>query len=245
MTDQEIIDEVAKVPYWYHRIELPQCVTPGWAPIDQSAYRVPESLKGKKVLDVGSWDGYWTWEAIKRGAQYVVAIDDFSDTLGMDGLDRKDQWRTWDLCCKAFGYKNCQRLTMSVYDICRLGIEFDVIFLFGVLYHLKHPTWALEKLRHCVAPGGEIYIETAMLDGVLSPYTNEPPHKDACYAEFYAGKEFGMNDSNWNVPTLKCLDAWLRGTGWSNVETWKLTPYPLNISQCRGFARGDNAGGPQ
>jgi len=237
-TDEEVRDAVATVPYWYHRIELPQCTTPGWAPIDRDAYQVPDDLKGKRVLDVGSWDGYWTWEALRRGASYVVAIDDFSDTLGKDGLTRDSQWRTWDLCQKAFGYKHCQRLTMSVYEICRLGMEFDVIFCFGVLYHLKHPMWALEKLAKCATPAAQIHIETAILDGVCSPYTGNAPDSKAVYAEVYPGNQYGMNHSNWTVPTLACVRAWLECTGWRCEEIWKLTPHPLNLSQCRGFARG-------
>jgi tRNA (mo5U34)-methyltransferase len=244
MTEQEVVDEVANIPYWYHKIDLPQCQTPGWAPFDRDAYQLPEDMTGKIVLDVGSWDGYWTWESLKRGARYVIAIDDFSDTLGVVSVDRQQKWRSWDLCQKALGFtQSSQRLTMSVYDVCRLGVKFDVILLFGVLYHLKHPTWALEKLSNCACPEGSIHIETAILDGVISPYTGFVPHAEACCAEFYPEDQFGKNQSNWNAPTLKCVDAWLRGTGWGKVETWRLTPYPLNLSQCRGFAKAINSPG--
>jgi len=236
--NEEVQQAVSQIPYWYHRIELPGVTTPGWAPIDRDAYRIPDDLTGKRVLDIGSWDGYWTWEAIRRGASYVIAIDDFSDTLGVPGLTRDSQWKTWDLCQKAFGYSNCQRLTMSVYDICNLGVQFDLILCFGVLYHLKHPMWALEKLWQSTKPGGSIHIETAILDGVLSPYSNQAPHENAVFAEVYPEDQFGKNPSNWTVPTLNCVDAWLRSTGWKCEKTWKLTPFPLTISQVRGFAHG-------
>ena len=63
-------------PYWYHRIELPGgVVTPGWAPVSPEAYRVPANLSGLRVLDVGAWDGYWSFTALQRGAREVVAID--------------------------------------------------------------------------------------------------------------------------------------------------------------------------
>ncbi|MBS0489277.1 MAG: tetratricopeptide repeat protein, partial [Proteobacteria bacterium] len=61
--------QVAEKPFWYHKIELPGgIVTPGWAPLSRDAYRVPEDLTGLRVLDVGAWDGYWSFLALQRGA---------------------------------------------------------------------------------------------------------------------------------------------------------------------------------
>lgn len=73
---EDLLMKVQGIPYWYHKIELPYgIVTPGWAPIDSSAYRIPADLTGKYILDIGAWDGYWTFEALKRGAAKVVSID--------------------------------------------------------------------------------------------------------------------------------------------------------------------------
>src|SRR5690606_15233706 len=111
---------VDAVPYWYHKIELPHGITtPGWAPLDQSVYRIPDDLTGKTVLDVGAWDGYWTFEAIKRGAG-VVAIEDFSDTIGARvNASRQKKWDTFDLCRDAMGLADdrCWRIESSVYSI--------------------------------------------------------------------------------------------------------------------------------
>lgn len=105
MDQQELQAKVAGIPYWYHKIELPDgTVTPGWAPLCAERYAIPDDLTGKRVLDIGAWDGYWTWEALKRGAAEVVAIDDFSDTLGAP-IDRKNKWETFDLCREAFGFR--------------------------------------------------------------------------------------------------------------------------------------------
>ena len=79
--------QVRAFPHWYHRIELPHgVVTPGGHPHSAAAYRVPDRLDGKRVLDVGAWDGFWTFEALKRGAAEAVAIDDFSDFLADCGI---------------------------------------------------------------------------------------------------------------------------------------------------------------
>src|SRR5687768_16495703 len=146
MTLQE---RVNAFPYWYHRIELPGgVVTPGWAPISPAAYQVPKELSGKRVLDVGAWDGYWSFEALKRGARQVVAIDDFSDFLGSIKQSDRKAWENFDLCREALGYdhERCQRHDMNVYDLTpdTFG-RFDVVFFFGVIYHLRHPLLALRS----------------------------------------------------------------------------------------------------
>ena len=148
---QSLQQKVAAFPYWYHKIQLPGgVVTPGWAPHDAGSYRVPADLTGKRVLDVGAWDGFWTFEALKRGASEVVAIDDFSDYLGrLESRDRPG-WGTFDLCREALGFdqRRCQRHEMQVYDVTeqRLG-RFDIVFFFGTLYHLRHPLLALIAWR--------------------------------------------------------------------------------------------------
>ena len=69
----DIAARVAELPNWFHRIELPGgVVTPGWSPISAISYGIPADLTGKRVLDAGARDGYWTFEALKRGAREVV-----------------------------------------------------------------------------------------------------------------------------------------------------------------------------
>ena len=72
--------KVAEVGFWYHKIQLPWGVsTPGENPVSAEAYQLPADLKGWRVLDVGAWDGYWTFECLKRGAREVVVPHDRRD----------------------------------------------------------------------------------------------------------------------------------------------------------------------
>ena len=108
---------IAELPFWYHKIALPHgIVTPGFNPHFPAKYRVPADLTGKRVLDVGAWDGYWTFDALKRGAREVVAIDDFSDYLGKLRPEQRKAWRSFDLCREALGYDEarCKRIEISV-----------------------------------------------------------------------------------------------------------------------------------
>jgi tRNA (mo5U34)-methyltransferase len=250
------------VPYWYHRIELPtdeggSIVTPGWAPLAPDRYCIPQDLTGLRVLDIGAWDGYWTWEAFKRGAHEVVAIDDFSDRLGKLTESERQKWETFDLCREALGFveekgpsprihgwlnsKNqvVKRTELSIYDFCAISEAqtdyFDIVFFFGTIYHLKHPLMALERISEIC--NGAIYVETASLDD-FSPYRGGLGHgfnRNECVMEFYPGKEYGNNDSNWWVPTLQCLGHMLASVGFKDVYAWPLTETPKDLVECRGF----------
>jgi len=254
MDTKTLQERIAAIPYWYHTIELPGgIVTPGWSPLCADRYSIPDDMTGLRVLDIGAWDGYWTWEALKRGAAEVVAIDDFSDRLGSD-VDRSGKWATFDLCREAFGFdaqgdptkdigvydnaerQGVRRAEMSVYDISEETIgRFDVVFCFGTLYHLKHPLLALEKIA--AVCDGSIYIESAVADD-YSPYRGGLANgyaQNEHVMEFYPRNEYGGNAGNWWVPTLQCMGDMLATVGFADIQTWPLTEPPQELSQCRGF----------
>src|SRR5271154_3900715 len=237
---REIEARVRAHPYWYHRIALPEGVeTPGWAPVDASAYRIPERLDGKRVLDVGAWDGYWTFEALKRGAREVVAIDDFSDDVGSLVRAERSAWATFDLCRELLGYdtERCRREQMSVYEVseARLG-RFDVVFFFGTLYHLRHPLLALDRLSAIC--DGDIYVESAILDDFSAYRGMGKGYGTEMVMEFYPDAQYGNNQTNWWSPTLNTLGHMTRAAGFSHdVRLWKLVQKPDQLPLCRGFVR--------
>lgn len=249
--DMDLREKIKAISYWYHKIELPGgIVTPGWAPICAEKYAIPNDLSDKRILDIGAWDGYWTFEALRRGAREVIAIDDFSDNLGEPEKAKRNKWETFDICREAFGYidhhfengwlndngQMCRRQQISVYDISEdlLG-RFDIIFLFGTIYHLKYPLLALDKISAIC--DGEIYIESAICDD-YSPYKgglNKGYRDNNMVMEFYPTKEYGNNQNNWWVPTLQTLAYMVQSVGFDNIELWRLTENPINAGQCRGF----------
>lgn len=243
MTDAELIERINAIPYFYHKIELrPGIITPGWAPLAPDAYGIPDDMDGETVLDVGSWDGYWTFEALKRGAKHVTAIDDFSDDCG-ELIQGKHDWSSFVLCAEALGFAQPRYISAKTVSIEKQNdyyywdIQVDRVFIFGVLYHLRNPVLALENCFNALKPGGWIHVETAILDSMTSGYTGKPCDPNGCYAEFYPTNEYGCNQSNWWVPTLKCAAAWLKGVGFEDIESWKLTETPQSLAECRGFLR--------
>lgn len=234
MDKETILNQIKAFPFWYHKIDLGNgIITPGWAPLNSSFYRIPENLSGKRVLDVGSWDGYWAFEALKRGAKEVVAVDNFSDYLGkLQSSDRKE-WETFDFCKKIFGYNDeqCKRYNMDVMDIDKLG-EFDVVFFFGTFYHLKHPFYVLEKLSKICKE--ELYIETAICDDLC--IYSKTGYGDKPVMEFYPGNEYGNNNSNWFVPTLACVGKMVHACNFTKIDGWKIEN-PTHLTTARGFIK--------
>jgi len=199
---------------------------------------MPEDLTGKRVMDIGAWDGYWTIEALHRGASEVIAIDDHSDTVGI-GYDRSTPWDKFDEVIGKWDYRDRVRTLDLDINQALTGvwlpqargetIPFDTILFFGTLYHLKAPLLTLDLLRKVVRPGATIHIETAIIHpntGVTSPICH--------YCE---ANSYGNNPTNYFIPTLECLRAWLHDTGWDKVDAWLLTDKPTSLSQLRGFAR--------
>lgn len=238
MTKEELQAAVDAVPYWYHKIELPHGITtPGWAPINPAAYRIPESLAGKTVLDVGAWDGYWSIEAARRGANEVLALENFSDTIGWRvNADRSGRWHNLVMCLNALDIRNVHTCEGSIEDMCDGDtLKADVVFCFGVLYHLRNPLLALTNMRKIC--NGTIHIETAILDGCTSAYSEHVYTGDDCSFEFYPNSEYGQNHSNWWVGTLKGWCGLVEAAGFKNIEYWKLTDNPTHVSQVRGFIK--------
>lgn len=241
MDTEQLRAKIADIPYWYHHIELPGgIVTPGWAPLDIDKYRVPKSLIGHRVLDVGSWDGFWAFEALRRGAIEVVAIDNFSDSIGPVPRLTRPKWESFDLCKEALGWTDAEvtRQEMAVYDVSpeKLGM-FDTVFMFGVIYHLKHPLLGLEKLASVCR--GNIYIESLICDD-MSPYRDGmgEGHRENMVMEFYPDDQLGRNHTNWWVPTLTCLTHMVRVEGFKDVKGTKFIIDPKTPIHARGFVTG-------
>src|SRR5215469_4613661 len=76
---QKQIGELSRLG-WYHSIELPDGqIIPGLQTVQQLRHRlgqfpIPDDLSGKRVLDIGAWDGWFSFEMEKRGAK-VLALD--------------------------------------------------------------------------------------------------------------------------------------------------------------------------
>ena len=167
---------------------------------------------GLSVHDVATDEGWWAFWAEMQGARYVEAsdVEDFArydwghtpdhDFISVHNAARGGR-RVFDFHHANLNSRVCVR-RQSVYDI---SGEFDVIFCHGLLYHLRHPLLAIDRMR--AACTGMLIMET-FVDDTRDPLCAE--------TKFYRTHEIGPI-SNWTGATTACVASWLRDAGFDHV----------------------------
>jgi tRNA (mo5U34)-methyltransferase len=198
---------------WYHEIDFGHGVISRpkyphfdiWQEIEK--FLQPVDFNGKTVLDIGCWDGRWSFLAERRGATNVLASDDntqhWTKTATGVGIDPSRPCEGFVIAREALGSKVDYRGDVNVYELERLGQRFDIVLCLGVFYHLTHLMYALTQLRHAVKPGGVVILEGAGIND----------HKKSSM-DFLYGPDDGFggtveserkDPSNWCIPTIRCL----------------------------------------
>jgi len=151
-------------------------------------------LTGRKVLDVGCGNGYHCWRMSGADAALVIGIDPFLTFIAQ------------------FAAVNHFINSEKVY-VLPIGIEtlpkelriFDTVFSMGVLYHRRSPFDHLLELKNTLKPGGELVLETLVIDGkkgeVLVPegrYSKMP--------------------NVWFIPSCLTLESWLKRAGFKHIR---------------------------
>lgn len=195
---------------WFHSIDLGQgIVTPGRTdPGKQTLPRLglPADLNGKTVLDIGAWDGFFSFESERRRAKRVLATDSHA-------------WWTrkpaFELARRALG-SHVEDFDIDVMDLApdRIG-TFDLVLFLGVLYHLRHPLLALEKVFSVT--GSHLILETV----VDLTWTSYPAMR------FYPGDELAGDASNWFGPNPAAVVGMLKAVGFRKVEIVSAQYRPL------------------
>jgi tRNA (mo5U34)-methyltransferase len=148
--------ERARNHSWYHVMELADGeVTDGWFDLRPFIHRygIPERLDGLRVLEIGTWDGFWAFELERRGASEVVALD-LDDEADLDWPARRRPQQFSDVkrgdgfrLAKEIRGSKVERVNCSVYHATpeELG-TFDLVFCGSVLIHLRDQVLALERI---------------------------------------------------------------------------------------------------
>jgi SAM-dependent methyltransferase len=208
----------------YHKYEVqPGIFTPGqFLEVDPKRcldeLGVPQTLLGLRALDIGAWDGPFTFELERRGAQVTA-------------LDIQDPDITVFNAVKQIKNSSAIYVRSSVYDALpeTLGV-YDVVLFAGVYYHLKNPVLAFQRLRSLLTDKGVLYIEGASATDYLAEQLNKelgfpksgvrntteildrlPLSYFDTEDRIYAGGQ------NWWFPTTRCLEVILLDSGFRNV----------------------------
>ena len=190
---------------WWHSFELPDgSRIDGVCGLEGLQHRIaqfpiPKDLAGKRVLDIGAWDGWFTFEMERRGAE-VMAIDNW------------DNPRFREMHALLHSHADYQQLDMYELTPDRIG-RFDIVLFMGVLYHLKHPLLALERV--CALTTGMAAVDSFVLRERHRPGENV---ENRPVMEFYESDEFGGQTDNWVGPSVPCLLAFCRTAGFARVE---------------------------
>jgi tRNA (mo5U34)-methyltransferase len=174
-------------PFWYHTLELaPDLLTNGWFDLRPALAAIPlPDVRGKRCLDIGTYDGFFAFEMERRGAAQVVATDiedhlswDWppdarprgeADLTGVafDGHRKGDGFR---LAAEVLG-SNVDWRPINVYDLDPAEIgTFDVVVCGSLLLHLRDPLRALEAIRRVC---GGVFLSSEQIQPwltVLAPH---------------------------------------------------------------------------
>jgi tRNA (mo5U34)-methyltransferase len=187
------------------------------------ASAIPADLNGASVLDIGCNAGFYSIQMKKRGAGRV---------LGIDVDDRYlDQAR---FAAATLGY-SIEFEKRSVYDVDSLPGQFDYVFFMGVLYHLRYPLFALDKVVKKVA--GKLVFQTMIRgsetarrwDGNYHFWDKEIFADPDFPRMFFIEQSYAGDPTNWWIPNRGAAEGMLRSAGLELVahpepETWVCVP---------------------
>lgn len=253
-SDPELVRQIRE-HHWFHTMTLDAgLVTNGDSP-ERPVMTAPGTLpdlKGKSVLDIGAWDGKYSFQAEAAGASRVVALDHYVWRLDPaarqayyeqcraegvvpdpDMIDRG--FLVDDVCPGKKGFDLAHAYLDSrveavvddfmLMDLGALG-PFDVVFYFGVLYHMVNPIEALKRVRRVTREVA--VIETSGIE--------VPGYESSSLVDFYAANELNDDYGNWFAPSSSALVGMCRSAGFRDaaiVATEKVAPRRTRISRAR------------
>ena len=177
--------------------------------------------KNISILDIACDEGFWAFWTEMQGASNVHAIDVEKGENYDWGFEKNTNWiknlndtrigkTAFDIHHKNLdsevNYRN-----LSVYNISQINHQFDVIFNFGLLYHLRHPLLSLEKCSENNV--GYMILETHVNNSLGSDYP-------VCH--FYGDKQLNGGPSNWSGPSTSCVVHWLYDLDYKTVFGYKI-----------------------
>jgi tRNA (mo5U34)-methyltransferase len=235
---------IEPIGWWWHSIDLGDgVVSPGrkfgggLEPMveDLERIRLPEDLSGRTVLDVGAYDGFYSFAAERRNAARVVALDHFVwlNDLANSRIDFATQYvaagklpdgvplpgkRAFDTAHEILG----SRVESVVGDFMHYPLDelgtFDVVLYLGIIYHMEDPLRAMRRLLQVTGDLAIIESETMSLAGF----------EDRPLAEFFPGDELNGDPTNWWVPNAPALIGLARAAGFAEVEVVDHSVNPID-----------------
>lgn len=215
----EAVQRLFQSRYWHQRWEVfADVFSPGRNPVRELCELIdlPQDLSGARVLDIGAWNGCFSFECERRGAADVVAL----------GPEPPEDLAIRELGA-IVGSTKVRYVQGSCYSLRpeELG-TFDVILFLGVLYHLRYPQLAIDQLRRVAR--GKVFVETFVIDdGLPKPgggvATLGPDLLNLSIWQFYLYDELRKDTSNWFGPNIQAVIAAFGSAGFDlkHLRSWR------------------------
>jgi tRNA (mo5U34)-methyltransferase len=232
----ELWDRISQIG-WYHTIDLGEGIaTPGF--IDNRGtthlFGIPDDLTGKRCLDIGTYDGFWSFEFERRDAAEVIGIDvdspadyDLPRPIKLKVLEEQRQSQatvegSWNeqmapvglqwpgtgfrTAAKILGSK-ARREVLDVYDLApdKFGL-FDVVLISQLLLRLRDPQTVIENMLSVTAPGGCVIV--------AEPYDADLEMLSKPVSEFVGVSAMGI----WWAHSVKSMRKMMESAGFERVE---------------------------
>lgn len=175
--------------------------------------QIPARLDGLRVLDIAPWNGFFSFECARRGAKEVVS-------LGPDDPDATGYTKTREI----LGVGNCTYIRSSVYDLSPVVHgTFDVVLFLGLIYHLRHPLLALDRIYDIAKD--RVFVDSPVIDAMVFDKTICQESREKILNEgrvmhelplLYFTKNSETGDPfNWFMPNRRALSDLVESSGFS------------------------------
>jgi tRNA (mo5U34)-methyltransferase len=161
--------------------------------------------RGRRILDVGSGNGYYGLRMLGAGAELVVGVD--PTVLFVM------QW----LACRHFsGELPNFVLPLGLEELPAGSAGFDTVLSMGVLYHRRDPLSHLGRLKSFLRPGGTLVLESLVLPAGQDDELLQPPGR------------YARMRNVWAVPGTQRLTGWVREAGFGQARLVDVTPTTMS-----------------
>ena len=172
-----------------------------------------QPLRGRLILDVGCGNGYYAWRMLGEGARYVLGIDPTQAYV-----------MQFEVMQKYIQADNVQVLPLTLEDMPANTQAFDTVFSMGVLYHRRSPLDHILELKDCLRPGGELVLETLVIEG------DE-------HAVLLPPNRYAQMRNVWFLPSCEALSLWLQRCGFRNIRCVDVTKTTLDEQRTTPWMR--------
>jgi tRNA (mo5U34)-methyltransferase len=188
-----------KGPYFVHDIHIDTEWRSDWKWDRVLPHLAP--LKDRLILDVGCGNGYHCWRMLGAGAKRVIGIDPSPRFIVQFHMIKHF----------AGAHHPIDVLPLGIEDLPEKLHAFDTVFSMGVFYHRRSPMDHLLELKNTLRPGGQLVLETLVIDGGLG---------DTLVPE----GRYGMMNNVWFLPSCDTMLSWLRKMGYQNPRVVDICP---------------------